>query len=451
MFSRQADRAWAAALRCALPPVPEHMNIKNKLDECIDRLLSHFEPIMVFEREESYSLLVLRASEIIAFESIEGANGDCPFASLREYQQRNETELLAGFLGYGLTAGTAGIIKQKENPLSLPDAAFFAVSQAIRVDRKSGELTLVAGDQALEQEIRKALETQVPAPESLSGDLRSAPAPTPVMEKAEFLRRVQETKALIESGEAFQIVLSQRFTMPFQTSALAAYRLLRRESGAAYNYYLRMPGFEYLGASPETLATVRGRRLALKALAGTRPRGRCEDEDRRRERNLLSCPKERAEHMMLVDLGRNDVGVVSVAGSVQVGELARVMRLPNVMHLATSIEGEMEEHVTAHDAIKSCFPRGTVSGAPKKRAMEILALLESEQRGIYSGGVGFFELGGDADFAIAIRSAVIKDNRAHINAGAGIVHDSIAEHEYAETLNKARAIIEPLRRASCRF
>ncbi|MGD9684804.1 MAG: anthranilate synthase component I family protein [Candidatus Obscuribacterales bacterium] len=426
------------------------MNIKNKLDECIDRLISHFEPLMVFEKDESYSLLILEAREIISIEANETKEGKCPFEYLRDYQERNRTQLLAGFLGYGLTAGTAGIEKQKENPLSLPDAAFFAVSIAIRVDRSTGELTIAGGDRALEKEIAEALEREAPA-ESLSEDLSAAPEPAPVMEKAEFLRRVKIARALIESGEAFQIVLSQRFTMPFEASALAAYRLLRRESGAAYNYYLRMPGFEYLGASPETLATVRGRRLALKALAGTRPRGRCEDEDRRREANLVSCPKERAEHMMLVDLGRNDVGAVSVAGSVQVGELARVMRLPNVMHLATSIEGELEGHVTAHDAIKSCFPRGTVSGAPKKRAMEILSTLETEQRGIYAGGVGFFELGGDADFAIAIRSALIKDNRAHINAGAGIVHDSIAEHEYRETLNKARAIIDPLRRAACRF
>jgi len=427
------------------------MNIKNEMDECIDRLIARFEPIMIFEREESYSLLVLRAREIISLESDEGAPGDCPFGHLSDYQERNKTELLAGFLGYGLTARTTGIKKQEENPLSLPDAAFFAVAQAIKVDRRSGEITLIAGDGPLEKEISAALEEKATASKSLSVDLSSAPEPTPVMEKAEFLRRVQQAKALIASGEAFQIVLSQRFIMPFETSALAAYRLLRRESGAAYNYYLRMPEFEYLGASPETLATVQGRRLAMKALAGTRPRGRCLDEDRRREENLVSCPKERAEHMMLVDLGRNDVGAVSAAGSVQVGELARVVRLPNVMHLATSIEGELEAHVTAHDAIKSCFPRGTVSGAPKKRAMEILATLESEQRGIYAGGVGFFELGGDADFAIAIRSALIKDNRAHINAGAGIVHDSVAEHEYRETLNKARAIIEPLRKASCRF
>jgi anthranilate synthase component I len=259
-----------------------------------------------------------------------------------------------------------------------------------------------------------------------------------------FMASVLEAKELIRQGEVFQIVLSQRFFKPFKAKPLEAYRLLQTINPSPYAYYLKCPNFAYLGASPETFVSCQQGEVMLKALAGTRPRGATEAEDQALELALINDPKELAEHRMLVDLGRNDLGRICKVGSLRVGKVAQVTHYSHVMHLTTELKGQLAEGKTAFDVAASCFPRGTVSGAPKIRAMQHLAKLEPEQRGLYSGAVGYFDLNGNGDAAIAIRSVLLKDGVAHVQAGAGVVYDSDPEMEYEETRNKAFGVISAL-------
>jgi anthranilate synthase component 1 len=253
---------------------------------------------------------------------------------------------------------------------------------------------------------------------------------------------VDQSKDYIRQGQVFQIVISQRFSLPCRAAALDVYRVLQAINPSPYAYYLKIPGAAYIGSSPETFVRCIDGEMSLRAIAGTRPRGADPAQDAALEVELKSNEKELAEHYMLVDLGRNDVGRVCQVGSIKLGELASLTRYTHVMHLSTEISGRLRNGKTAFDAFKSCFPRGTVSGAPKVRAMQLLSKLEPEQRGIYSGVVGYFDFKGNTDGAIAIRSALIKDGVAHINAGAGIVLDSDPLAEYEETRNKAKSVVK---------
>jgi anthranilate synthase component 1 len=269
-----------------------------------------------------------------------------------------------------------------------------------------------------------------------------------VISKDRFIDSVESARKYIDEGQCFQIVVSQRFVANTEVDANAIFAHLLETAPSTYNYLLSFPEFQYVGASPETMVNVRDKSIKLCALAGTRPRGRTQAQDAQNELELQRNEKELAEHRMLVDLGRNDLGKVCSAGSIQVGPIAQVLKYSNVMHLGTEISGQLENGRDAFAALKACFPRGTVSGAPKVRAMELLSELETEQRGIYSGAVGFFDTRGNMDTAIAIRSALIKDGQVSVNAGAGIVYDSVPEHEYMETVNKARAIIQVIEEAA---
>jgi len=265
--------------------------------------------------------------------------------------------------------------------------------------------------------------------------------------RPQFLAAVRRAKQYIRAGDAFQIVLSQRFTARTSADPLAIYRALRVVNPSPYMYFLRIGDLSVVGSSPEMLVKVQGRDAFYRPIAGTRPRGRDEQEDLRLERSLRDDPKERAEHIMLVDLGRNDLGRVSEYGSVRVENLMYVERYSHVMHLVSTLRSRLRPDVDCFGALMSCFPAGTLSGAPKVRAMEIIEELEPTRRGIYGGAVLYLDYSGNMDSCIAIRTLVAKGGTAYVQAGAGIVADSVPEREHQECVNKARALISALERA----
>jgi anthranilate synthase component 1 len=266
--------------------------------------------------------------------------------------------------------------------------------------------------------------------------------------RRDFLAAVDRCKEYILAGDIFQVVLSQRMSVPFQARALDVYRALRALNPSPYMYFIDLGDTQIVGSSPEVLVRVQQRRVTLRPIAGTRQRGATAAEDQRLERELLDDPKERAEHLMLIDLGRNDAGRVCRTGSVQVTDTMVIERYSHVMHIVSQVEGDLADGLTATDAIRSSFPAGTLSGAPKIRAMEIINELEPVRRNVYAGAVGYLSWHDDADLAIAIRTAVIKDGMLHVQAGAGIVADSDPEKEWEETMNKGRALIAAVNSAS---
>jgi len=267
--------------------------------------------------------------------------------------------------------------------------------------------------------------------------------------KARYLAAVRKAKAYIRAGDIFQVVPSQRFSAETRADPFEIYRALRVVNPSPYLYFLRLDDVSVVGSSPEMLVKVQGRDVFYRPIAGTEPRGRTEIEDRELESKLLADPKERAEHIMLVDLGRNDLGRVCEYGSVMVERLMFVERYSHVMHLVSSLRGRLRDGLDCFDALMACFPAGTLSGAPKIRAMEIIDELEPTRRGLYAGSVMYLDFSGNLDSCIALRTLVAKNGRAYIQAGGGIVADSVPEREYQETVNKARAVVRALEIAHC--
>jgi len=270
------------------------------------------------------------------------------------------------------------------------------------------------------------------------------------LSRAGFEKAVSMIKEYIAAGEAIQVVLSQRLSRPTTAAPFEIYRALRTINPSPYMFYLDFSDFQLIGASPEILVRVEDGTVVTRPLAGTRPRGKDPGEDARLEQELRQDEKERAEHIMLVDLGRNDIGRVSVPGTVTVSELMEVEKYSHVMHLVTNVQGKLCNDMDAFDALHACFPAGTVSGAPKVRAMEIIAEFEPEKRGAYAGAAGYFSFSGNMDMAIAIRTIVLKNGVAHVQAGGGIVYDSVPEREYQESLNKAQATLKAIEQAEGR-
>ncbi|MGA8224208.1 MAG: anthranilate synthase component I [Candidatus Acidiferrales bacterium] len=262
--------------------------------------------------------------------------------------------------------------------------------------------------------------------------------------KAKYLAAVRKAKSYIRAGDIFQVVPSQRFSAATKADPFEIYRALRVVNPSPYLYFLHLDDVSVVGSSPEMLVKVQGHDVFYRPIAGTEPRGRTENEDRELEAKLLADPKERAEHIMLVDLGRNDLGRVCEYGSVKVERLMFVERYSHVMHLVSSLRGRLRDEVDCFDALMACFPAGTLSGAPKIRAMEIIDELEPTRRGLYAGSVMYLDFSGNLDSCIALRTLVAKNGRAYIQAGGGIVADSVPEREYQETVNKARAVLKAL-------
>jgi len=266
--------------------------------------------------------------------------------------------------------------------------------------------------------------------------------------REDFIKAVRQSKEYILSGDIFQVVLSQRMSVPFTARSLDVYRALRALNPSPYMFFIDLGDTQIVGSSPEVLVRVQDRRVTLRPIAGTRHRGATPEEDRILEQELLADPKERAEHLMLIDLGRNDVGRVARTGSVEVTDTMVIERYSHVMHIVSQVEGDLADGLTAADAIRSAFPAGTLSGAPKIRAMEIINELEPVRRNVYAGAVGYISWHDDTDLAIAIRTAVIKDGMLHVQAGAGIVADSDPLKEWEESMNKGRALIKAVNRAT---
>ena len=366
-----------------------------------------------------------------------------------------ELPFVAGYVGYfsyNAISSFEEIRKQSRDELQVPDGVFSLFDALLIFDHKERTLHVVSMRSA-DHVNRLIAQLEAPAPsiaKKLSAKIVNVSSQSAFsnvqasMTKEQFVSKVQQCKQFVEDGQVFQIVLAQRFSKKFVGNPFDIYRALQSINPSPYGYFLQFPEFSYLGASPERLLSSRNGHLALSALAGTRPRGKSAQEELELENDLRSDEKEMAEHLMLVDLGRNDLGRVAAAGTVRCGEIARITRYGQVMHLTTDISAELAKTSSSFDAVRSCFPAGTVSGAPKIRAMELLSEVEPECRGIYSGLVGYFDLFGNMDSAIAIRSALLKNGVAHVTAGAGIVQDSVPEKEYEETRSKAASVLKAI-------
>ena len=271
---------------------------------------------------------------------------------------------------------------------------------------------------------------------------------TSSFKKENFMNAVNKTKEYIAAGDVMQVVLSQRLTKNFNGDPIDMYEALRDMNPSPYMYFLDMDGFQIIGSSPEILVKLEDKKVTVRPIAGTRPRGASEAEDSQNEKNLLNDPKELAEHLMLIDLGRNDIGRISKVGSVELTEKMIIERYSHVMHIVSNVDGTVNDNTKPLDVLRATFPAGTVSGAPKIRAMEIINELEPLKRGIYSGAIGYLSWTGDLDTALSIRTAVIKDNLIHVQAGAGIVYDSVPETEWEETMNKAMALLKASEKAN---
>lgn len=345
--------------------------------------------------------------------------------------------------------------------LGLPEAVFMVADTVLVFDHLKHRmiaLTLVDGEGDVTREYLRAgerVEALIARLERPVGSRSSAPrlpgqaeppdaAVRSNLSPAEFGRIVERTLEYIRAGDIIQAVLSQRFTRPTAAGPLAIYRALRHINPSPYMFLLALGDFHLVGASPEMLVRVEDGLVEVHPIAGTRPRGASPEEDAALEAELRSDEKERAEHIMLVDLARNDVGRVSVPGTVRVPQLMEVERYSHVMHLVSHVTGQLRPDRTPFDALRSCFPAGTLSGAPKVRAMEIISELEPDRRGPYGGAVGYVGFNGNLDTAITIRTVILKDGLAHVQAGAGIVADSRPEAEYLETVNKARALLRAI-------
>lgn len=290
-------------------------------------------------------------------------------------------------------------------------------------------------------------ERSLPHAASFDGDGLDLPEPSSNTSKDEYFSMVEKAKEYIRAGDIFQVVPSQRFELPFELPSLALYRALRRTNPSPFMFYLNFGEFSVVGSSPEILVRLRDHKVTIRPIAGTRPRGATAAEDAALAQDLLSDPKELAEHLMLLDLGRNDVGRVAKTGSVTVTEKMEIENYSHVMHIVSNVEGEIADSFTAIDALKAGFPAGTVSGAPKVRAMEIIDELEKSRRGIYGGAVGYISANGSMDTCIALRTAVVKDDKVYIQAGGGVVADSDPDAEYQETVNKAKALVRAAQEA----
>lgn len=361
-----------------------------------------------------------------------------------------------GYMGYGATEYFDGIPHQAEDPLNVPDGYYGFYDSFVMFDHLFKKISFISyrlPEEAtalwteLAQSIGEAKPLQPLPYEEDPDDSQIFEDVTGPLNEETFCNTVRKAKTYIQEGQVFQIVVSHRFTKQITSEPIDVYRMLQAINPSPYSYFLKFPEFVYCGSSPETFMRCHDRIVVLRALAGTRPRGLTEEEDIRLAQELRANEKELAEHHMLVDLGRNDLGRICEVGTLKVGEIATLTRYSHVMHLATELTGKLRLDKTVFDIFKSCFPRGTVSGAPKIRAMHLLSQLEPECRGVYSGVVGYFDVFGNTDGAIAIRSALIKDGQAHVNAGAGVVHDSDPAAEYQETRNKAKSILKAIHQA----
>jgi anthranilate synthase component I len=367
-----------------------------------------------------------------------------------------------GYLSYETVGRFEKLPSPERDPLNLPESRFMFVDTMLVFDHVTHKIKVLSYVK-LNEDIDKSYQQAVNKIDDLVERLQqpyknkqivknkinktSDQKLTSNLTREKFEEAVQKIKEYITAGEAIQVVPSQRLAQPTNLPPFEIYRALRTINPSPYMFYLDFNDFQIVGASPEVLVRVEDGIVVTRPLAGTRPRGKTPEEDALLEKELRNDEKERAEHIMLVDLGRNDIGRVSQPGTVTVSELMDVERYSHVMHLVTHIQGKLRKDMNAFDALRACFPAGTVSGAPKVRAMEIIAEIEPEKRGPYAGAVGYFSFSGNMDMAIAIRTMVVNKGMAYVQAGGGIVYDSIPRREYEESMNKARVLLKALEQA----
>ncbi|MDR0809883.1 MAG: anthranilate synthase component I [Gemmobacter sp.] len=395
-----------------------------------------------------------------AFQPLDGH----PLATLRALLAECRVEMpqdlpaiaagLFGYLGYDMIRLVEHLPDVNPDPLGLPDALLMRPSVVAVLDGVKGEVTLVApawtgsglsARAAYAQAAERVMDAlrdldRAPAAGRDLGEAARVGAPVSNFSHEGYKAAVERAKDYIRAGDIFQVVPSQRWTQSFELPPFTFYRSLRRTNPSPFMFFFNFGGFQVVGASPEILVRLREGEVTIRPIAGTRKRGATPEEDKALETDLLADPKERAEHLMLLDLGRNDVGRVARPGTVRPTEKFIIERYSHVMHIVSNVVGEIAEGEDALSALLAGLPAGTVSGAPKVRAMQIIDELEPEKRGVYGGGVGYFAANGEMDFCIALRTAVLRDGKLYIQAGGGVVYDSDPEAEYQETVNKSRAL-----------
>lgn len=388
-----------------------------------------------------------------------------PLEALRALIQSSKIDLpeglppmaagIFGYLGYDMVRLMEHLPDVPEDPLGLPDAILARPTIVAIFDSVTDEIIVVtpvrpeegvsaraAYARASERlsDIHNDLDRALPVQDVEDNVTFNAGDPVSNTPYNDYLQMVETAKEFIRAGDVFQVVPSQRFSKPFELPPFALYRALRRTNPSPFLYFLNFGGFQVVGSSPEILVRLRDERVTIRPIAGTRPRGKTPKEDLALEAELLADAKERAEHLMLLDLGRNDAGRVCKPGTVEVTDQFGVERYSHVMHIVSNVEGDIADEFDAISALVAGFPAGTVSGAPKVRAMQIIDELEREKRGIYAGSVGYFSAAGDMDTCIVLRTAVVKDKTMYVQAGGGVVYDSDPDFEYRETVNKAKAL-----------
>ena len=436
-----------------------------------------FESVEGGEKWGRYSIIGLPAKKIISVTGekikitensklIDKYNTNDPLKEIEKIQQSYKVAQiegmprfsggLVGYFGYETIRYIEPKLNKnnKEDPIGSPDILLMVSDEVVVFDNLSGKLFIIVhADPKKNDAYSNALQRL----DDISGMLRdnqnnkSQSDNSRDVNENDFVsgftqknyeKAVDTIKNYIVSGDAMQVVLSQRLSIPFQSKPINLYRALRSLNPSPYMYFLDLEDFQIVGSSPEILVRLEDNIVTVRPIAGTRPRGKTKSEDLALEKDLLEDPKELAEHLMLIDLGRNDLGRVADMGSVNLTDKMIIERYSHVMHIVSNVTGELKKGMNAMDVLRSTFPAGTVSGAPKIRAMEIIDELEPVKRGVYSGAVGYISWNGNMDTAIAIRTAVIKDKTLHIQAGAGIVADSIPKNEWDETMNKGRAIFK---------
>ena len=442
-----------------------------------------FESVEGGERFGRYSIIGLPARRVYEFrghtlsvrehgEVVETREVEDPLAEVERLRAAHKVPQIDGLPGFnGGLVGWFGFecieyieprlkANAKPDELGTPDILLMQSDELAVFDNLKGRLYLIVhadphAPQAWAQANRRL--------DALTHRLRHGGAPYPetlrpaALDEADFVSgftregfidAVKKAQEYIRAGDAFQVVLSQRMSVPFQARPVDVYRALRALNPSPYMYFLDVGGTQVVGSSPEILVRQQQGKVTVRPIAGTRPRGKTVEEDQALEAELLADPKERAEHLMLIDLGRNDAGRVSEAGSVEVGEQFVIERYSHVMHIVSEVTGRLQPGLSYADVLRATFPAGTVSGAPKIRALEIIRELEPIKRNVYAGAIGYIGWHGDADTAIAIRTAVIQDGRLHVQAGAGIVFDSDPQKEWDETMNKGRALFRAVAQAA---
>ena len=419
-----------------------------------------------------YSIIGTQSSEMIKVkgntvfyineEKIEEIKTNNPLEWIEDFYSKNQVKNLpknipfsGGLVGYFGYETIQFIEKkldiEKIDALNVPDIFLFVCNEIIIFDNLDNCIQIIVNaktdkENSYEESISRIEEVEKLINEKKTINLKNKSLNkndfTSSFKKENFMAAVDKTKQYISDGDVMQVVLSQRLSKKFEGNPIDMYEALRDMNPSPYMYYLDMDDFQIIGSSPEILVKLEDEKVTVRPIAGTRPRGKNEAEDIKNEKDLLCDPKELAEHLMLIDLGRNDIGKISKVGTVELTEKMIIERYSHVMHIVSNVTGKIENTIKPLDILRATFPAGTVSGAPKIRAMEIINELEPLKRGIYSGAIGYLSWTGDLDTALSIRTAVIKDDFIHVQAGAGIVYDSVPEREWEETMNKAMALLK---------